>query len=426
MSAATAATAAPLNPLAGVAPALSALRGAAGASARTLLSVSGGVRQTAAALDRIKAGGDPAGAALKQFRSGADGTGKSLTRSGRSAGLSATRLRGGTGKAGGVAAALGPLASGAGLLDSLGGALGKGTGTVGRLMGPLSGALTVAAGAMTAVNVALRANPLGFVLGLVAPLIGYLVDLAVNSQTGQKIMKQVFDQALKAFKGVWTFLGPVVSAYGTLVAAQFKAVRTVVTTVVSVVGGTLVKGFNGARDAVSSATRALTGPVRAVWNAFRPVIQPILTWLTRKLPEKFQHVKDAMSRTLRGIGSFVSSGIQAVLGVVRGPLNAVISFANWVISGLNRLSFDFFGKKFGVSLPKIPQLADGAVVTPSASPAAAVLPLSALERLRPAEPGGREPARAPGRVVLAEYHEAEGAGVLGVVEDLLFLRRTAA
>ncbi|MEV7865052.1 tape-measure protein [Streptomyces sp. NPDC088124] len=416
------------DPLAGVGPALAAFRAQLGQGGHALQSLRQGVQRCATAAGRITSGAAPAASGLRQVKERAGTTGQSLARAGGSAGSAASRVRTGGGRAKGVAGALSPLATGAGLFGGLAGRLGSGAGTISKVMGPLATGLTVATGAMTAVNVALRASPWGFVIGLVTPLAAYLIDLAVNSQAGQRIMKQVFEQALKVVQGIWAFLAPVVKLYAKTVATAFSAVRTVIGGVLKVLGPALSQGFERARSAVSTATRALTGLIRTAWNGLKSAVRPVIDWITRDIPRGFQRVKDAMSRTLRGLGDFVTSAMQNLLGVIKGPLNGLISFANWVIDGLNGLSFSILGKKFGVDLPKIPQLAEGGIVLPATGgPHPAVLPLSALDRLRPAEPGHRGPPGRPAhRAVLPCYHEPEGRSALVIAGDLLFLNRTAA
>lgn len=399
------------------------------AATRAVLALIRQVRACEGAADRIKGSATSAGTQLRQIKTKADAAGKSLTKAGRTAGRTATQLRTGSDKARTTLAPLNSIATEAGLFSGVVGVLGKGSGTVSKLMGLFGGAVTVASGAMTAVNVAMRANPLGFVLGLVSPLVGYLIEYALNSQTGQKIMKQVFDQVLKVFQTIGKFLGPVLKAYATVISAYFKAAFAVVTTVLAVVGALLSKDFGGTRSAVTSATNAVSGIVRRAWSGFRTVIQPVLDWITKKIPGMFTRVKDAMSRTLDGIGRFLSTGMQGVMAAVTGPVKALISFANWVIDGLNKLSFNFFGKKFGVHLSKIPQLAEGGVVQPARAPGgSAVLPLSALSRLRPADavPHTTGSTGSTDRSRLRTYHATEGNGPLAVATDLLFLHGAAA
>ncbi|MEV0746218.1 tape-measure protein [Streptomyces sp. NPDC050273] len=417
------------DPFAGVAGALGSFRGRVTEAAQSVRAVAQGIGRAASAADRIKGSATSAGTQLRQIRTKADAAGKSLTKAGRTAGRTATQLRTGSTKARTTLAPLNSIATDAGLFSTVVDALGKGSGTVSKLMGLFGGATTVASGAMTGVNVAMRANPLGFVLGLVSPLVGYLIEYALNSRTGQKIMKQVFDQVLKVFQTIGKFLGPVLKAYATVISACFKAAFAVVTAVLAVVGALLSKDFGSTRSAVTSATNAVSGLIRRAWSGFRTVIQPVLDWITKKIPGMFTRVKDAMSRTLDGIGRFVTTGMQGVMAAVTGPVKALISFANWVIDGLNKLSFNFFGKKFGVDLPKIPQLAEGGVVQPARAPGgSAVLPLSALSRLRPAEaaPHTGGPTGSTDRSRLRAYHATEGNGPLAVATDLLFLHGAAA
>lgn len=417
------------DPLAGVAGALSVFRTQLGATGTSLAAALRDAGRAGAAAGGIRAAATAAVPAARQVKTRADAAGKSLSGTGRTAGVTATRLRAGGDRARPAAAPLGSVSSGSAAFGGVAGVLGKGVGTVSGLMGFFGGALTVGAGAMTAVNVAMRANPFGFVLGLIVPLAGFLVEYALSSQTGQKIMKQVFDQVLTVFRKIGTFLGPVVQAYVTVVSAQFRAVRTIVTAVVRGVGTALSRGFDGARTGVASATRAVTGLISRTWNGFRKAIQPTLDWITQRIPEMFTRVRNATSGSLGAIGDFLSTGMQGVMAAVTGPVKALIAFANWVVDGLNGLSFSILGKKFGVDLPKIPQLAEGGVVQPGGGPSP-VRPLSALDRLRPAEEtpaaGRRSGPPAPERARLHTYHAAGRGGPLAIASDLLFLHRAAA
>ncbi|ROQ82098.1 hypothetical protein EDD95_1704 [Streptomyces sp. CEV 2-1] len=417
------------DPFAGVAGALGSFSGRVTGAAQSIRAAAQGIGRAGTAADRIKGSADAAGTQLRQLRTKADTAGKSLTKAGRTAGRTAAQLRTGSAKARTTLAPLNSIATEAGLFSGVVGVLGKGSGTVSTLMGLFGGAVTVASGAMTSVNVAMRANPLGFVLGLVSPLAEDLIEYALNSQTGQKIMKQVLDQVLQVFLSIGKFLGPVLKAYATVISAYFEAAFTVVTTVLAVVGALLSKDFGGTRSAVTSATNAVSGIIRRAWSGFRPVVQPVLDWITKKIPDMFTRVKTAMSRTLNGMGGFISTGMQGVMAAVTGPVKALISFANRVIDGLNKLSFNFFGKKFGVDLPKIPQLAEGGVVQPARAPGGSpVLPLSALSRLRPAD-AAPHPTGSTGttdRSRLRAYHATEGNGPLAVATDLLFLHGSAA
>lgn len=383
--------------------------------------------RAATALGGLRSGATSAATQLQQIRARADGAGRSMTKTGRTAATAGSGIRSAGSRAKGVGAALGSLAADAISFDSVVGLLGPAVGPLVQTMTALGGALAVASVAVTAVNVAMRANPLGFVLGLVVPLIAAIITYAVNTETGQRLMKQVFDHVLKTFREILKYLGPVVRAYGSAVGACFQAVGIIVTGAVQLVGSAVSGDLGKARGAISRATEALSSLVRRPWDAFRSAVRPTLDWITGKIPGMFVRVRDATSNTLHGMGDLMSTGLQTLAGVITGPVKGLIAFANWVIDGLNSLSGEFLGKKFGIKLAKIPQLAEGGVVDPS-RPASAVRPLSALDRLRPAEPGYRgSPATHPTeRGRLHTYHEPEGRSALAVADDLLFLHRTAA
>ncbi|GAA2968715.1 tape-measure protein [Streptomyces enissocaesilis] len=403
------------------------LQGHVRGATRALNGFRSGVARSGSALDRVRSSASSAAPQVQQIKARAEGAGQSLTKVGRTAATAGTQIKGGAGKTRGAAAPLKSLASGADSFGKVSGLLGKATGPISRIMSALGTGLTIAAGVMTGINVAMRANPLGFLAGLIVPVLAAIITYAMNTETGQKIMKQVFDHVLKVFQQILKFLGPVVTFYGTVIGTYFKAVGVIITTVVKVVGAAVSGDFGKAKGAISRATEALSALVRRPWNAFKTVIQPVLDWITKKIPDMFTRVKDATSSTLGGMGDFISTGLQTLAGVITGPIKGLIAFANWVIDGLNSLSGEFLGKKFGIKLDKIPQLAEGGVVDPSRDGASAVRPLSSLDRLRPAETGHRAGGpRSPHRDRLHTYREPEGRSALTVAEDLLFLHRTAA
>lgn len=137
------------------------------------------------------------------------------------------------------------------------------------------------------------------------------------------------------------------------------------------------------------------------------------------MPGFFRTAKDAVSNAMRGIGDLVKGALSAVIGVVKGPINGLIAFANWIIDGLNKLSFEIplTGKKFGVELDKLPMLAEGGIVSPGSADDYRIDSLAQLENRR--IPALTETPRPPHRI--RDFHEEPGAGPRSTAEDLLFL-----
>ncbi|MFI9580442.1 hypothetical protein ACIHCQ_00990 [Streptomyces sp. NPDC052236] len=249
----------------------------------------------------------------------------------------------------------------------------KGSTLIGRFSGLLGGGAKSGATVMKVINVAMKASPIGLIVGLLAPIAAQIIEMAMNSKAGQKVINVVFGLVSMYFELAAKIVLPIVTAY-----------LTVVVTVFTTLGNIL-------KDPVG--------------------------WVRTALPKAFDKVRDAMRGTLTGIGDLLRSAFQTVLGVIQGPVNAVIAFANWVIDGLNSLSFNILGKKFGVDLDKIPTLADGGIVVPGREHPA-VIPLERLDRML-----GRSRYRSPPRS-LAHFHERPGRGAHGTAEDLRFLSAT--
>ncbi|WP_043255408.1 hypothetical protein [Streptomyces sp. Tu6071] len=416
------------DPLAGIAGPLGSFLGnasSAGGAARRLTTA---LTRTGASVDAVRTRANEATGGVRSVSAPATRTAAALRGTGASAGSAAGRIRSGATRVRTPLAALGALAAGAGLFGSATGLLGSATPQVTKFMTLFGTALTVGSVAMTAINTVMKANPLGFLLGVVAPLGALIIEYALNSETGQRIVQQVFDAALEAFRAVSAFMLPLISGWGETIGNVFAGIRDTTSAVLKAIGGPLGTAFRTAQSTVSTASRALTALARAPFAALKDAVRPVLDWLRSKLPGAFTRVRDAMTKTLRGMGGFLATGIQTVAGVITGPVKGLIAFANWIIDGLNHLSFSFFGKKFGVHLSKIPMLAEGGIVQPAASPgAAAVRPLAALARLLPAPaPATTGPALFAGRPGVRVYAERPGSSPLTVADDLLFLRASAA
>ena len=79
-------------------------------------------------------------------------------------------------------------------------------------------------------------------------------------------------------------------------------------------------------------------------------------------------------RAWEGVKSIFKGIFEALVGIVKSPINLIIDFINAFIAGLNKVQFDlpdwgvlgdWAGKKFGLNIPNIPKLAQGTVVPPN-------------------------------------------------------------
>lgn len=143
--------------------------------------------------------------------------------------------------------------------------------------------------------------------------------------------------------------------------------------------------WNGIKSATVSAWNAIQQPLMNAWNKFKAFAG---------------YIKSGFVSAFQGIRSKVASVFSGLIGIIKRPMNAVISLVNKAIGGINKINVKIpkwaGGGSIGFNIAKIPQLAQGGIAT-KATPAIigegrepeAVLPLSKLnEMLRNRVSGG--------------------------------------
>ncbi|MFB7358552.1 phage tail protein [Streptomyces gardneri] len=397
-------------------PAMSSLRQGVGQANTAMRKLRQDVQHASRNVGALATGLRTVGPTLRTLGTTASGTATAVTKIRRST-APAGVMRIGT-AAGKARTAAGKIGTGAGAIFALILPMLPIADVITGLMGTFGTVMTVASVAMTAVNVAMRANPLGFIVGIIVPVAAALIEYAMSTETGQRIMKQVFDQALKIILQIWEFLAPFVEAIGTAVGVYFKGYLALIKGVIEGIGS-VISGISRLSGSISSAWNALRGIASGAMDGIKNAVRPVVSWITDSVPGFFRTAKDAVSGALRGIGDLIKGALSSVIGVVKGPINGMIAFVNWIIDGLNKLSFEIplTDKKFGVELDKIPMLAEGGIVFPGDADEFRIDPLSQLENRR--VPALTEPLPKPHYV--RDFHEQPGAGPRAVAEDLLFL-----
>lgn len=120
-----------------------------------------------------------------------------------------------------------------------------------------------------------------------------------------------------------------------------------------------------------------------------------------------QVISGAWSCAMTSIQGFFANTFDSLATIMKGPINTIIAMINSIVESINGMAFNvpdwvpaIGGQKFGVELPKIPQLAEGGIATQptlatiaEAGEAEAVIPLSKLSTmLQPLPAAGGEGA----------------------------------
>ena len=228
-----------------------------------------------------------------------------------------------------------------------------------------------------------------FLMPILKDLAGFFMGQLM--QNFKAVGNYVMNDLLPAFRTIWTavaeHLEPVIKSVTEALVKhrdQFEAVLHIIEAVIG---------------AVESLLRGLLSFVGAIIRDIAPFVGEVLGLAFKAvgyiISDVINFVGDLIDvfMVLEKIGKSVASAIGAAFGavadVVKSALNGVITMMNFVIAGLNKIHFELpswipgiGGKSFGISLPNIPMLAEGGIVTKPTvamigeAGAEAVIPLS--------------------------------------------------
>ena len=207
--------------------------------------------------------------------------------------------------------------------------------------------------AQYALNLAMSLNPIGVVITILLSLATVFVTLYNKCEWFRNAVNKVWSSIKSIFNGFSNFMKGAFSrdwtrsfgVFGNILNAFFRNVSNIFGGVRSV--------FNGIINFVAGV---FTGNWRRAWNGVKEIFR----------------------------GAF-----QALGGIAKAPLNAVIGLVNMAIDGLNTISFTapswvpfVGGQHFGVNIPKMPYLAKGGIVD---KPTQAVVGEAGTEAVVPLE-----------------------------------------
>ncbi|WP_306823400.1 phage tail protein [Streptomyces sp. JJ66] len=307
-----------------------------------------------------------------------------------------------------------------------------------------------ATGGFKSLNKEMKGNFFGLLLSLIAPIIEKIVAMATQSKTMQKVMKKVFAVVGEVMKKAMKIIGPLLKSLGKIFKSVFNAIKAVVMVVVKLVVKYVKTYFAIFKAVITTAMKVVRNVINAVMSGIKKVIGPVVGWIKRTVPAAFRAVRDKMSEIWGKLSGIARDAFNKVKDGVRGPINGVIDLINSMVGKINGIKVSIpgwvpkvGGKTFGVSLPTIPKLAEGGVVTPrsggvpailaEAGEAEAVLPLSKLDallgrtaaRARSGMPGpyGGSAGAGGGGLHIEHYYATEVSDPQETADALMFLAK---
>lgn len=252
-------------------------------------------------------------------------------------------------------------------------------------------AVKVAMGVATAAqwlwNAAMSANPIALVVIAITALVAALVWFFTQTTLGQQIWSgfmawlQTAWQAISDFfSGLWSgivgFFQAAVdfllnlflnwTVYG-LIIQNWQAISDFFV----MIWNGITSFIGGAINAVGSVIGAVLGAISGVWNSIWSGISGFFMGIWNGIVSAVQTIGGVFQSAFSGIAGFVQAAFSGVIGAVKGPINGVIGIVNSAIRALNGLHVTIpdwvpgvGGQTWGINIPSIPALADGATVLP--------------------------------------------------------------
>nr|DAH14441.1 MAG TPA: minor tail protein [Caudoviricetes sp.]DAR11941.1 MAG TPA: minor tail protein [Bacteriophage sp.] len=225
------------------------------------------------------------------------------------------------------------------------------------------------------------------VLPIIKPIVTALLNTVMGVVDGiLEVMDGLLDFLIGAFTGDWdrafSGLQKIASGFKKIVDSVFQGIRDIMETF----DGWLQKAFaidwSESFGVLGEVLNIFLRSVSDIWEGIKKVFNGIVTFINGAFAGNWRQCWEGIKEILAGVW-------QAIVGVVKAPINLIIGLVNAmidacakginaVIGALNKINVKvpkwvpkYGGKKFGfdigkVRAPHIPYLATGAVIPPNA------------------------------------------------------------
>ena len=182
-----------------------------------------------------------------------------------------------------------------------------------------------------------------------AKVIGSVLVFAVKKAS--PVVIRLAETFSSAFTGIYNIVSSIVKKLQPV----FNVIGKIVKTVMNVVGKTISATFHTAANVIEGTADDIK---RIIDNVIK-VFDGVITFVTGVFTGNWRTAWE-------GVKNIFGGAFEALVGLCKVPLNAVISVINTAIKGINSISVDIpegiplvGGKHIGFSIPPIPALAKG-------------------------------------------------------------------
>ena len=216
---------------------------------------------------------------------------------------------------------------------------------------------------------ALITSPAGIVIGVLAGIVIATILVIKNwdkiKKTAQKVfsfVKGVAEDMGLSFESVKKTLAPVGDKF-TEIGGKLKELWEVVKPTVSKIGELARAVFQGVFGAVIGGA---IGYFQSFLNSVSVVLSGAMTMFGGLIDFLTGVFTGNWGKAWEGVKSIFSGAFQALVGIAKAPINAVIGVINGAIAGINKIGITIpdwvpgiGGNSFKINIPRIPALASG-------------------------------------------------------------------
>lgn len=200
------------------------------------------------------------------------------------------------------------------------------------------------------------------------------------------LLKPCFDNIMKTVDKIWTghikpLADKILDFVGEVITAALDIYNKAILPIVNWLVVRLAPAFNLVFGAISKVVGTVVGNIIGYIGGIIDVLKDIVHFIKCVFKgdwkNAWQAVKDAFSSIWETLVNVAKKPINLIIGAINKMTDAIESAINWIIDGINELSFDvpdwvpgIGGETFGfdidnISIPDIPYLAKGAVIPPN-------------------------------------------------------------
>lgn len=215
-------------------------------------------------------------------------------------------------------------------------------------------------------------------LGVIASIIGKIAEWAKNNPTLAATITAIVT-TLGILLGIMMGLAPIFTALSVAAGAlgvSIGAIATPVLVVIGVItaliaiGVALWKNWDTVRKKASEIWGSIKTFFSNTWNSIKSTASNVWNGIKNTALRVFGSIRDGIINAFNRVRDRISGIWSGIWGTIRRFINYIIDGINTMIRGLNKLKFKapdwvpfIGGKSFGISIPTIPRLARGGVVS---------------------------------------------------------------